>query len=168
MPKITPALRPAHSVPSRSKNLVPRSQPMMSSTGKAPAERISACSIGGTSGSTSLTAIWLKPHLSHSISIKATAPALSPRPSPEPPCLGGDRTALDRPAMIAEQECLHGGELVVMRAGQKRVAAFDAVHEAVFHQEIQRAIDRDRRRPRHRFGEFVDHLIGAERTVTGP
>ena len=54
---------------------------------------------------------------------------------------------------------------MVMRAGEEGVAAFDPVDEAVFHQEIERAVDRDRRRPRHRFGEFVDHLIGAERTV---
>ena len=52
-----PAARPGHSVPSRSKNLTPRNQPIISSTGKAPTERISACSIGGTSGSTSFTAI---------------------------------------------------------------------------------------------------------------
>ena len=54
---------------------------------------------------------------------------------------------------------------MVMRAGEEGVAAFDPVDEAVFHQKIERAIDRDRRRPRHRFGEFVDHLIGPERTV---
>src|SRR5438034_3728707 len=81
MPKITPLQRPAHSVPSRSKNLTPRNQPISSSTGSAPAERDSACSIGGTSGSTSLTAIWLKPQLRHSISIKAMAPGLSGRPA---------------------------------------------------------------------------------------
>ena len=56
---------------------------------------------------------------------------------------------------------------MVMRASEKSVTAFDAVDEAVFHQEIERAIDRDRRRPRHRFGEFVDYLIGPERAVAG-
>src|SRR5437868_7104264 len=81
MPKITPLEKPAHSVPSRSKNFTPRSQPMISSTGNAPAERDSACSIGGTSGNTSFTAIWLKPQLRHSISIKAMAPGLSGRPA---------------------------------------------------------------------------------------
>ncbi len=79
MPKITPAETPAHSVPSRSKNLTPRSHPMISSTGSAPEERASACSIGGTSGNTSFTAIWLKPQLRHNISINATAPELSGR-----------------------------------------------------------------------------------------
>ena len=50
-------------------------------TGNAPTERISACSIGGTSGSTSFTAIWLNPQLRHSISIKAMAPGVSARPA---------------------------------------------------------------------------------------
>ena len=70
-------------MPSRSKNFTPRSQPIISITGSAPAERISACIIGGTSGSASLTAIWLKPQLRHSISIKATAPGVSARPAEE-------------------------------------------------------------------------------------
>src|ERR1700730_7073074 len=81
MPKITPALTPGHSVPSRSNNLTPRARAMMSSTGSPPTERVSACSIGGTSGSTSLTAIWLNPQDRHSISISATAPGLSGRPA---------------------------------------------------------------------------------------
>jgi hypothetical protein len=57
MPKMMPAIRPGRTVPSRSKNLIPRSHPMTNSTGSAPTERVSAWSIGGTSGSTSLTAI---------------------------------------------------------------------------------------------------------------
>src|ERR1700704_1402527 len=81
MLKITPAEMPAHSVPSRSKNFPPGAQPMISSTGNAPEERASACNIGGTSGNTSFTAIWLKPQLRQSISIKATAPGLSGRPA---------------------------------------------------------------------------------------
>ena len=56
---------------------------------------------------------------------------------------------------------------MVVRAGEPGVAALDAVHEAVLHQKIQRAVDRDRGRPRHRFRQFVDHLIGAERAVAG-
>ena len=80
MPNKVPANRPGHSEPSRSKNFTPRSQPAMSMTGKAPAERISACSIGGTSGSASLTAIWLKPQLRHSINTRAMAPGPSARP----------------------------------------------------------------------------------------
>ena len=68
-------------MPSRSNILTPRSRAISSSTGNAPAERIVACSIGGMSGNASLTAIWLKPQLRHSISINATAPGLSGRPA---------------------------------------------------------------------------------------
>src|SRR6478735_11752580 len=81
MPKIVPLARPAHNVPSRENKLVPRHQAMMSSKGNAPAERLSACNIGGTSGSTSFTATWLNPQLRHSTSIIAMAPALSGRSS---------------------------------------------------------------------------------------
>ncbi len=72
---------PGSSVPSRSKNLTPRKWPTISITGSAPEERISACNIGGTSGSASLTASWLKPQLTHSISIRAMAPGGSPCPT---------------------------------------------------------------------------------------
>ncbi|WP_249153252.1 hypothetical protein [Bradyrhizobium tunisiense] len=54
---------------------------MMNSTGNAPAERIVAWSIGGMSGSTSFTAIWLNPQVRHSMSIRAMAPALRGRPA---------------------------------------------------------------------------------------
>ena len=80
MPNNVPANRPGSSEPSRSKNFTPRSQPANSMTGNAPAERISACIIGGTSGSASFIAIWLKPQLRHSISTKAMAPGVSARP----------------------------------------------------------------------------------------
>src|SRR3982751_3819794 len=76
-------MTPGHSVPSRSKNFTPRNQPIRNSTGNAPSERVNACSIGGTSGNTSLTAIWLKPQLRHSISINAIAPGVSARPAEE-------------------------------------------------------------------------------------
>src|SRR4051812_33917759 len=71
---------------------------------------------------------------------------------------GASGNFADRAATIADQERHHRGGVMVVRTGEKGVAAFDAVDEAVFHQEIERAVDRDRRRPRHRFGEFVDHL----------
>ena len=41
--------------------------------------------------------------------------------------------------MVADQERDHRGGVMVMRAGQKRVAAFDAVDKSIFHQKIQRA-----------------------------
>ena len=75
------------------------------------------------------------------------------------------RNFADRTTALADQKSNHRRRIVVMRAGEIRVAAFDAVNEAVLHQEIQRAVNRDRRRPRHRFRQFVDHLIGAERAV---
>ena len=75
------------------------------------------------------------------------------------------RNLADRTTLVADQECHHGGGVVVVGAGEIGVAALDAVHEAVLHQEVERAIDGDRRRPRHRFGEFVDHLIGPERAM---
>src|SRR5438874_7673634 len=81
MPKMTPAITPGHSVPSRAKNLTPRNQPITRSTGNAPMERANAWSIGGTSANTSFTAIWLNPQLRHSISINAIAPGVSARPA---------------------------------------------------------------------------------------
>ena len=65
-----------------------------SNTGNAPTERISACGIGGTSGNTSFTAIWLNPQLRHSISIKAMAPGVSARPAENMLLLG--RTSYPR------------------------------------------------------------------------
>jgi hypothetical protein len=75
------------------------------------------------------------------------------------------RNFSDRAAAVADQKRDGRRRVMVMRAGKIGIATFDAMDEAVRHQEIERAIDRDRRRPRHRFGEFVDHLIGAERPV---
>ncbi|MGX1412582.1 hypothetical protein AB7M43_002674 [Bradyrhizobium elkanii] len=59
----------------------------------------------------------------------------------------------------------HRGLVMVMRAGEEGVAALDAVDEAVLHQEVERAVDGNRCRPRHRLGQLVDHLIGAERAM---
>ncbi len=73
----------------------------------------------------------------------------------------------DRTAAVADQERHQGCRVMVMRAGEIGVAALDAMHEPVRHQEIERAIDRDRRRPRHRMRQFLDHLIGAERAMAG-
>ena len=55
--------------------------------------------------------------------------------------------------------------IVIVRAGEKRVAALDAMHEPLFHQEIERAIDGDRRRTRDVLRQFLDHIIGAERAM---
>ena len=77
------------------------------------------------------------------------------------------RDFADQAAALADQEGHHRGLVMIMRTGKKGVAAFDAVDEAVFHQKIERAIDRDRRRPRFRLRQFLDHLIGTERPVAG-
>src|SRR5215510_12598599 len=50
-------------------------------------------------------------------------------------------------------------------AGQEGIAAFDAVDQPVLDQEIERAIDRDRRRPRPLAGHALHDLVGAERAV---
>ena len=54
---------------------------------------------------------------------------------------------------------------MIVRAGEKRVAALDPVHEPLLHQEVERAIDGDRRRPCDMLCQFLDHVVGAERTV---
>ena len=56
---------------------------------------------------------------------------------------------------------------MIVGAGEKRVAAFDAMDEAVFHQEVERAVDGDRRRSRHGFRQFLDDFIRAERPMAG-
>ncbi|WP_258770097.1 hypothetical protein [Bradyrhizobium arachidis] len=66
----------------------------MNSTGSAPIERIIACSIGGISGRTSFTAIWLKPQVRHSMSMRAMAPALRGRPADG--LVGSDISSRDR------------------------------------------------------------------------
>ena len=54
---------------------------------------------------------------------------------------------------------------MIMAASEIGVAALDPVDEAIFHEEIERAINGDRRWPRHRFGELVDYFVSAERTM---
>ena len=69
-------------------------------------------------------------------------------------------------AGVANQE---GNGLVCVMAvpaGEERVAAFDAMNEAVLHEEIQRPIDRDRRGPATGLiGQQVDQLVSADRPV---
>src|SRR5437868_11315066 len=193
MPKITPAIRPGTSVPSRSNILAPRSRAITSSARIAPEERISACSIGGMSGSAGLAATWLNPQLRHRSGTSAIAPGvrgraasrrskdMNPRGRLAAALLllamragagdlddrqfwrkaGGARGLVealrktgsgnfaDRTTALADQKGNHRRCIVVMRAGEKRVAAFDAVDETVVDQKIQRPVYRDRRRPRH-------------------
>src|SRR5262245_58220978 len=77
----------------------------------------------------------------------------------------GRRCFTDRAAALADQERdqLAGG--VIVHAGDERVAAFDAMHEAVLAQEFERAIGGDRRRARPFECQPVNDLVGAERLV---
>ena len=54
---------------------------------------------------------------------------------------------------------------MIVHAGHKRIAACDAVDEAVVAQEIQRPVNRDRRRP-GLGAKPLDDLVGAERLMT--
>ena len=80
---------------------------------------------------------------------------------------GRRRDLADQATTLAYQKCHHRGLVMIVGAGEKRVAAFDAMDETIFHQEIKRTIDRDRRWPRGGFRQFLDDLVGAERPVTG-
>jgi hypothetical protein len=58
------------------------------------------------------------------------------------------RPLADCAAMLADQEHHRRIARVIVDAGEERVAALDPVHEALGGEEIERAVDRDRRRPR--------------------
>ena len=60
---------------------------------------------------------------------------------------GAARRLADRAAAFADQKHHEIVAAVIVHAGDERVAAFDAMDEPVLAQEIERAIDRDRRRP---------------------
>ena len=70
-----------------------------------------------------------------------------------------------RAALLADQEHHRIAAAVILHAGDERVAAFDAVDQALLAQEIERAIDGDRRRARSPHRQPVDQLVGAERLV---
>ena len=54
---------------------------------------------------------------------------------------------------------------MTMHTGNEGITAFDAVHEGLLAKEIERPIDRDRRRPGATQGQTIDQLIGAERLM---
>ena len=68
----------------------------------------------------------------------------------------------DRAAIIAQQKRRRRA-LMGMGTGDIGIAALDLVDETMRHQEIERPIDGDRRRPRPVIGHPLDHLIGADR-----
>ena len=78
---------------------------------------------------------------------------------------GGACRLAHRAAFLADQEHHRIAAAVLLHAGDEGVAAFDAVHEPLLAQKIERAIDGDRRRPRAAHRQPVDQLIGAERLV---
>lgn len=79
---------------------------------------------------------------------------------------GGGRFA-DRAAFLANQEHHRITARMIVHAGDKGIAAFDAMHESLRTQEVERTINGDRRRARARFSQAVDQLISADRLVTG-
>src|SRR5665213_2495392 len=68
-----------------------------------------------------------------------------------------------RAAFFADQKHHRIVAVVILHAGDERVAAFDAVGQALLAQEIERAVDRNRGRARAAHRQPVDQLIGAER-----
>jgi hypothetical protein len=80
--------------------------------------------------------------------------------------LGGgvSRRLADRTAAFANEENHKVAGTVIVHAGNKGVAAFDAVHEAVVAQKFQRAVNRDRCRTCFVL-QAVDDFIGAERAM---
>src|SRR5438477_12349527 len=64
-----------------------------------------------------------------------------------------------RAAMLADEEHHRRAVGVIVDAGEERVAALDAMHEPLRGEEIQRAVDRDRRRTRPPHRDLLDDLI---------
>lgn len=54
---------------------------------------------------------------------------------------------------------------MVVHAGYEGIPALDPVHEALLTQKVERAIDRNRRRPLTAHGQAVDDLVGSERMM---
>ena len=71
----------------------------------------------------------------------------------------------DRAALVAQQEHHRIAGIVTMDAGDERVAAFDAVDQSLLAQEIQRPVNRDRRRGDVVAFQPVNDLVGAEGTM---
>src|SRR5215831_6415069 len=71
----------------------------------------------------------------------------------------------DGAAALADEKHHQRAGGVIVHAGDKGVAAFDAVHEAVLTQELERAVSGDRRQARPLEREPIDDLVGAQRLV---
>jgi hypothetical protein len=68
-------------------------------------------------------------------------------------------------AFFADQEHDRVTAVVIVHAGDKRIAALDPVHEPLLAKKIQRAIDRDWRGPPAALGQPVDEFVGPERVM---
>src|SRR3954469_11243305 len=77
----------------------------------------------------------------------------------------GRRRFADRAALLADQEYHRRVARVIVDAGEERVAALDAMHEALRGEKIERAIDGDRGGARPARRNRVDDLVGADRLV---
>jgi len=60
---------------------------------------------------------------------------------------GGAGCFADRSAALANEEYARIAAGVMMHAGNERVAALDAMDEIILSQEVECAVDRDRRQP---------------------
>src|SRR5262245_55444552 len=71
----------------------------------------------------------------------------------------------DGAAALADEKHHQRAGGVIVDAGDERIAALDAVHEAGLGQDLERAVGGDRRQPRPLEREPVDDLVGAQRLV---
>ena len=71
----------------------------------------------------------------------------------------------DRSAALANEKHDRVAAGVMMHAGDERVAALDAVDETILAQEVEGAVDCDRRQPAM-MRQSLDDFIGAKRLVT--
>lgn len=85
-------------------------------------------------------------------------------------CASAGRLA-DCAALLADEEHHELVVTVIMRACHECIAALDAMDQAVLAQKIERAVDRDRRRPvdtRHAVPrQMLDDLVGAKWFMAG-
>src|SRR5215468_9887821 len=77
----------------------------------------------------------------------------------------GRRRLPDGAAALADEKHHQRAGGVIVDAGDERIAALDAVHEAVLAQELERAVSGDRRQAWSLEREPVDDLVGAQRLV---
>jgi hypothetical protein len=65
-------------------------------------------------------------------------------------------------ALFADEEHDRFAAVVIMHAGDEGVTAFNAMHEPLLAQKVERAINGDRRDARSAHRQPIDQLIGAE------